>query len=153
MVTLNPPLSHDATTRAVSWRAGSILAVLACALAIGLSSLRSHDGDGSAWYVAPENVLRFSVFVFVGFFACRPLSYFAPPTLSRRLVSSEDTLLLAFVVAYVTYLAFIVGRAYFTNMRTSTATVISCALAAIVPATLAASAYRRDPGLLGNTAW
>jgi phosphate starvation-inducible membrane PsiE len=134
----------------VLWRTGLILAVLACALAIGWSSLLLHDGSGNAWYAAPENVLRFSVFIFIGFFACQPLSYLTPPALSRRFVANEDVLLLAFVVAYAAYLAFIVGRAYFTNMHAPAETVIYCAVAAIVPAMLAASTYRHLPG---GTAW
>jgi hypothetical protein len=154
MVTLSPPVPHvEPSDYAVLWRVLFILAVVACALEVGWYSLQSHAGSGSAWYAAPENVLRFSVLLFVGFFAWRPLSYLAPGALSHRMASSEDTWLLAFVAAYATYLALIIGRAYFTDMRSPFDTVIYCAFAAIVPMILAASAYRRHARLFGHKAW
>ncbi len=154
MVSLSTPLPHAASSDdAMLWRATFILAVVAAALAIGWSSLRLHDGDGSAWYAAPENVLRFSVLVFACFFSWRPLSYLVPRALARRLTGSEDTLLLAFVAAYATHLGFIIGRAHFSGMRAPVDLVIYCAFAATVPAMLAASAYRQQARLLGNKAW
>jgi hypothetical protein len=135
--------------RAVLPRAGlGVLAVFAGALAIGSATLLLNADSNRAWYAAAENVLRFSAGVFLIFLIVRPLSYFAPSAVPRS-GKSETTLLLAFAVAYATYLAFIFGRVVFSNAHGPAEALMFCAFAAVVPTVLAASLYRPHARLLG----
>jgi hypothetical protein len=133
---------------AAPWRAGlGILAVLAGALAIGLTTLVNVDSD-RAWYAAAENVLRFSSFVFLIFLFYESASTFAPsavPGFDRI----KATLLFAFAGAYAAYLAFIVGRVYFANTHGPGETLMFCAFAGVVPAVLAVGTHRHRAHSLG----
>jgi hypothetical protein len=155
MATLSLPVPDVLRpNRAALWRAGmGIVVVLGISLAIGLVTLSVRGGNESAWYAAAENVSRFSALVFLGFFVSGSLSYFVPSAWSRAMGNAEETLLLAFVGAYATYLAFIVARVWFTDTRTPLETITFCVFAAIVPALLALTAHRQGERQLDDTGW
>ncbi len=155
MVALDASFMDLPHARVQRWRGsavGTLCAVAACA-SIGLIVLERQGESTVGLHAASQAVFRASSFIFLIWFISEPMAGLLPYGPSGIFGRERESFLLAFVASYATFLVFLIGPLFLSELQIPIETLFFTTVAVLVGCALVWSTHRRGPRLLGDAGW